>query len=111
MGIISRICNREGVSVYELNEEMAEILKLKCSEHNGAAVTFNGEKMIFIGETGGINEDRLIALHELAHHLFGHLDSEWKPFHEEEARLFAAVFLALILFEENREEEARRDEG
>ena len=103
MGILGNICRDNGICLAEINGELSKLLGLEAPSGRGAGLAFRAEDVRFILYDGaaGRYEKQFIVAHELAHHLFGHLEEgragQWER-NEQEANIFAAVFIALSLF-------------
>lgn len=107
MNIIQAICRDEGIKCCYMPDFMSETkrktngLALYDAEHGIKTILLNGDTIFSKWER------RLIASHELAHLLFGHLANACQlsdNIKEDEARTFSCAFTALMLYDEYREE-------
>ncbi len=100
MGRLSDICEAEGIKIGFVDSNKALFKGETISDFGGAiALRLGNEKYILVDENAGVIEKRLAVAHELAHHIFGHLDKhEVTNSMEEEARLFSVVYAAMSLF-------------
>ncbi len=93
MGILTDVCEKEGIEAkFFYPKQRGEALAIKDHE----------KRTILIDKDGSLWEKRLSLAHELAHHIFGHLDHPGETFENEEseARMFSAAFVALLMFAE-----------
>lgn len=107
MNIIQAICRDEGIKFCYMPDFMSETKKktkgiaLYDAEHGIKTILLNGDSIFSKWER------RLIASHELAHLLFGHLANACQLSYnikEDEARTFSCVFTALMLYDEYRKD-------
>lgn len=101
MDVLNQMCEDERIAVkLILPEQATDILKPDTALHLDGA---NPERYILLDPNKQKWEKNLVQAHELAHHIFGHLDDRSKLGTEEkesEARIFAAVFTALLIFKQ-----------
>lgn len=101
MGVLNQICEDERIAVkFILPDQATDILKPDTSLRLDGA---DPERYILLDPNKQKWEKKLVWAHELAHHIFGHLDDCSKLGTEEkenEARIFAAVFTALLIFKQ-----------
>ncbi len=98
MGKLSEICKQENVQIKRAAaEDLYEICEGKVN--GGCAVRRNGQNFILLDKNLKGYEKMLVLAHEMAHHIFGHLDKdEITEQMEDEARLFSVVYTALYMF-------------
>lgn len=101
MDILKQMCEDERIAVkFILPDQATDILKPDTSLRIDGA---DPERYILLNPNKQKWEKKLVWAHELAHHIFGHLDDCSKLGTEEkenEARIFAAVFTALLIFKQ-----------
>lgn len=104
MGLLNDICKDQNIKLIAFTDELGEILMKNANTvGQGLAVNQDDNKYIFFDETSTIWEKRFTVAHEAAHHLLEHLrpNTNIDPKdRENEANIFAAVIVALLLFNE-----------
>lgn len=111
MGIITDICKDNNIKIVHFNEEYSKELLNGCGmacAYRYASSDEGEEKVIILDEQCANNkwERRLLAAHEMAHFLYGHLDNSFNLSHEQkehEAQTFASAFVALMLYDEYKD--------
>ena len=98
---LSWVCEKFGIVVIELenNEENKPLNKHLYGISGGTGE----EKFILMSGIIPPGQYRYTLAHEIGHHLLGHLDKEIpKEVRENEANIFAAVFVCMTLYEQWR---------
>lgn len=99
--ILTKVCESENIHIRVVPEGNTKMYK-NVSSHDGALAAINvsnGDKYIFLSPNQSVWERKLCVAHELAHHIFGHLNkNSVSETDETEARMFAAAYLALEIF-------------
>lgn len=102
MGRLSEICEQENL---QIKQAAIEDLRELCGNSEiigGSAVRRNGQNFILLDKNLKGYEKMLVLAHEMAHHIFRHLDKdEITEQMEDEARLFSVVYTALYMFAES----------
>ena len=99
MNTIRAICDKEDIYLFYVPESDFE----HHGRHFGMAMNNGESNAVFIRDKLGKWEELHVSAHEIAHIVMGHLmpnTSKPKAQQEEEAKMFAASFLALSMFKE-----------
>ena len=90
MGFLKTLAMDNGIQIKTIPDEYKALLA-SC----GGGCAYSGGILLDAELCGA--EKKLVAAHEIAHILFGHCNHP-SPYQEEEARIFAAVVVAMELF-------------
>ena len=102
LDVIKAICDKEIIHLFFLTDSQLEGF-WRHGRHFGAAVSDGEGSAIFLRKGLGKWETISIAAHEIAHVLLGHLMPDCdrpKEQLEEDAKKFAAAFVALSVYGE-----------
>ena len=103
LDVIKAICDKEIIHLFFLSDSQLKGFE-QHGRHFGAAMCDGKRSAIFLREGLGKWETISIAAHEIAHVLLGHLMPDCntpKELLEEEAKKFAAAFVALSVHGEH----------
>ena len=104
MGLLNDICKAENIKLIGFTDELSKDLTGNRNfTGQGRAIVQGDNKYVIFDNTASLWESRFTIAHEIAHHLLGHLrlDTTITPQdRENEANIFAAVFVGLLIFKE-----------
>lgn len=83
----------------DINAFYNDVLKEKHSEISGLAIHYKNERHVYISDSLSEYDEAFTILHELGHHILGHIDysrtvSNGHDF-EKQADLFACIIIAI----------------
>ena len=103
MSILRNICDELNIPVKNCTEDMDNAGPGNAFAYNVRTPEGKNEYSIFIDKDADLWEKRLQVAHELGHVILGHVKTGCVLKHDEmeqEARIFAGSFIALLMFKE-----------